>query len=119
MRSGSVPRRNSILTLAAVLLVAPMLANAQETLRDPTRPWSARSVAAAVATGTATTSSFKVTAIFTSDKRRIAIVNGRRVSEGDRVDGAIVVEIRTDDLRLDLNGKTITSRVLPRGFRKR
>ena len=106
-----------ILTVSAVLLFGPLLADGQELLRDPTRPWSARSVA--VATGNATTSSFRVTAIFTSDKRRIAIVNGQRVSEGDRVDGAIVVEILADDLRLDLNGKAITRRVLPYGFRKR
>ena len=114
-----MPRRYSILTLAVLLLVAPILANAQETLRDPTRPWSARSVVP-VGTVTATgVTGFRVTAIFTSEKRRIAIVNGRRVSEGDRVDGATVVEILADDLRLDLNGKTITARVLPNGFRKR
>ncbi len=114
-----MPRRYSILTLAVVLLVVPILANAQETLRDPTRPWSARSVAP-VGTVTATgVTGFRVTAIFTSEKRRIAIVNGQRVSEGDRVDGATVVEILTDDLRLDFNGKTITARVLPHGFRQR
>ncbi len=112
-----MPRRYSILTLAVLLLVTPILAYAQETLRDPTRPWSARSVA--VATGHATTSSFRVTAIFTSDRRRVAVVNGQRVSEGDRVDGATVVEILADDLRLDFNGKAITARVLPHGFRKR
>ena len=111
-----MPRRYSILTLALVLLVVPKLANAQETLRDPTRPWSARSVAAA-ATGN-TTSSFRVTAIFTSDKRRIAVVNGQRVSEGDRVNCATVVEILADSCRLDLLGKAITTRVLPFGFRK-
>ena len=112
-----MPRRYSILTLAVVLLVVPILANAQETLRDPTRPWSARSVAP-VGTATGVTG-VRVTAIFTSEKRRIAIVNGQRVSEGDRVNGATVVEIRTDDLRLDFNGKTITARVLPHGFRQR
>ena len=110
--------RYLILGVSAVLLFGPVLADDAELLRDPTRPWSARSVAAA-ATGNTTTSSFRVTAIFTSDKRRIAVVNGQRVSEGDRVDGATVVEILADDLRLDLNGKTITSRVLPNGFRKR
>ncbi len=118
MRNGSVRNRYLILGVSAVLLFGPVLADDAELLRDPTRPWSARSVAAA-ATGNATTSSFRVTAIFTSDKRRIAIVNGQRVSEGDRVDGATVVEILAGALRLNLNGKTITSRVLPKGFRKR
>jgi MSHA biogenesis protein MshK len=103
--------------VAAVLLLAPVLAAAQETLRDPTRPYSARTVVA-TGGGGKVTSSFKVTAIFTSDMRRIAVVNGRRVAEGDQVDGATVVEILTDRLRLNHGGKSITSRVLPNGFRK-
>ena len=111
--------RYSILTVSALLLFGPLLADEAELLRDPTRPYSAKAVAAgAAATGNAT-SSFRVTAIFTSEKRRIAIVNGRRVGEGDQVDGATVVEILTNDLRLVFNGKAITRRVLPNGFRKR
>ena len=110
--------RYSILTLAVVLLVAPILANAQESLRDPTRPWSAKSVAP-VGTVTATgVTGFRVTAIFTSEKRRIAVVNGQRVGEGDLVDGATVVEILADALRLKFEGKAITTRVLPIGFRQ-
>ena len=101
--------------MATVLLVGPLLVNAQETLRDPTRPYSARSVAS---TGGSVASTFRVTAIFTSEMRRIAVVNGKRVGEGDQVDGATVVEILADRLRLNLNGKAITTRVLPYGFRK-
>jgi hypothetical protein len=108
--------------VATVLLIAPMLANAQETLRDPTRPYSARSVASTGGGGggggNKVASSFKVTAIFTSEMRRVAVVNGQRVSEGDQVDGATVVEILADRLRLNQGGKAITSRVLPYGFRK-
>ena len=114
-----MPRRSSILAVAAVLLLAPVLAAAQETLRDPTRPYSARAVATTTSGGGGkVTSSFRVTAIFTSDMRRIAVVNGRRVAEGDQVDGATVVEILADRLRLDHHGKSITSRVLPYRFRK-
>ena len=115
-----MPRRSSILTVAAVLLLAPVLAAAQETLRDPTRPYSARAVATTPSGGGGgkVTSSFRVTAIFTSDMRRIAVVNGRRVAEGDQVDGATVVEILADRLRLEYSGKSSTSRVLPYGFRK-
>ncbi len=113
-----MPRRYSILSLAVLLLVAPILANAQETLRDPTRPWSARSVAP-VGTVTATgVTGFRVTAIFSSEKRRIAVVNGQRVGEGDLVDGATVVEILADALQLKFEGKAITTRVLPNGFRQ-
>ena len=116
--------RLSMLTVAAVLVSVPALADDAEVLRDPTRPYNARSVAIAPGGGGGSRSggggvtSFRVTAIFTSDMRRIAVVNGRRVTEGDKVDGATVVEILADRLRLNLGGKAITSRVLPYGFRK-
>ena len=114
-----MPRRYSILTVAAVLLFGPLLANGQETLRDPTRPYNARPVVASTGGGGGkVTSSFRVTAIFTSDMRRVAVVNGQRVIEGDQVDGATVVEILANSLRLNHGGKAITRRVLPHGFRK-
>ncbi len=112
--------RYSLLTVLVALLFAPLLASGQELLRDPTRPSSAKPVAAtATGTGTATAvTGFRVTAIFTSEKRRIAVVNGQRVGEGDLVDGATVVEILADALRLNFEGKAITTRVLPNGFRQ-
>jgi hypothetical protein len=114
-----VPKRYANWTVAAALLFGPLLADGQETLRDPTRPYDATSVVASTdGGGGKVTSSFRVTAIFTSDMRRVAVVNGQRVSEGDHVDGATVVEIFADSLRLNHGGKAITSRVLPYGFRK-
>ena len=114
--------RLSMLTVAAALVSVPALADDAEVLRDPTRPYNARSVAVAPGGGSRSSNggvtSFRVTAIFTSDMRRIAVVNGRLVTEGDKVDGATVVEILADRLRLNLGGKAITSRVLPYGFRK-
>ena len=80
-------RTYPILMVAATLLLAPMLATGQESLRDPTRPYNVKPVAPTTSSGN-TTSSFRVTAIFTSEMRRVAVVNGRRVSEGDQVDGA-------------------------------
>ncbi len=121
-----MPRRFSILIVIAVFLLAPVLAGAQEeTLLDPTRPFSAKSVATSSSTSTTSTTGtrigvteFRVTAIVTSDRRRIAVVNGQRVAEGDQVDGATVVEILADALRLKYQGNAITTRVLPNGFRK-
>lgn len=104
--------RSFTLTVLALLLFGPLLTNGAEPLRDPTRPYSARPyVPAPVAT-------FNVTAILVSQERRVAIVNGQRVVEGDQVDGATVIEILTDRLRLDLHGKEITTRLLPDGLRK-
>ncbi len=114
--------RCSILTVSAVLLAGPLLTDGAEVLRDPTRPYSvapvvttptgARAIAKAKATG------FNVTTILVSEKRRVAIVNGKRVSEGDQVDGATVVKILADRLQLDLHGKEITTRLLPDALRK-
>ena len=107
MRSGW-----TTLIVSAALLFGPLLTDGAESLRDPTRPYSVRTV---VPTAVA---AFNVTAIFVSQKRRLAIVNGQRVTEGDLVDGATVVEIRKDGLRLNLEGKELTTRLLPAGLRK-
>jgi len=113
-----VRNRFSILSVLIALLFGPLLADGQELLRDPTRPYATKAIATA-ATGGSPVSSFRVTAIFTSDLRRVAVVNGQRVREGDRVDGATVVEILADALRLNFQGKAITTRVLPHGFRQK
>ncbi|MBT8090254.1 MAG: general secretion pathway protein GspB [Gammaproteobacteria bacterium] len=108
--------RNCVLLLtvtAALLLGSVPTADAQSD-RDPTRPYSAPSV---VSPGNSQ-SGFNVSAIFVSKIRRVAIVNGRRVTEGDSINGAIVVEINKDALRLNLNGKELTTRLLPAGLRK-
>ncbi len=105
--------RCSMLTVSTVLLFGPSLTDGAELLRDPTRPYSAEAVVMP-----AIAASFSVTAIFVSEKRRVAIVNGQRVSEGDQVDGATVVKILADKLRLNLHGKELTTRLLPDGFRQ-
>ncbi len=114
MWSGSVHSRCSNLTVGAVLLFGPLLTDGAELLRDPTRPYSAGPVVVAARAVT----TFRVTAILMSEKRRVAIVNGQRVSEGDRVDGATVVEILADSLRLNLHGKELTARLPPDGIRQ-
>ncbi len=106
--------RYSILVVSGVLLFGPIPTDGAELLRDPTRPYSGKPVVVVSAKDT----SFRVTAIFISEKRRVAIVNGQRVSEGDRVDGASVVEILANSLRLNLRGKEFTTRLLPIAVRK-
>ncbi len=113
--------RCSILTVSAVLLLGPVLTDGAEVLRDPTRPYAVAPIvtpttASAVAKAKGT--GFSVTAILVSQKRRVAIVNGKRVSEGDQVDGATVVKILADRLRLDLDGKEFTTRLPPDALRK-
>ncbi len=105
--------RHSMLTVSIILLFGPLLTDGAELLRDPTRPYSVMPVVTP-----AIAASFSVTAIFMSESRRVAIVNGKRVSKGDQVDGATVVEILPDNLRLNLHGKELTTRLLPDGFRQ-
>lgn len=106
--------RNScfILIMMAALLLGFAQAYGAESRSDPTRPYSAQPVVSPI------TSAFNVSAIFVSSERRLAIVNGQRVTEGDLIDGAIVVEINKDSLRLNLHGKELTTRLLPAGLRK-
>jgi sRNA-binding protein len=103
-----------MLTVTTALLLGFVTTADAEPDRDPTRPYSPQSVASP---GSRTTA-FNVSAIFVSKTRRVAILNGQRVTEGDSINGAIVVEINKDALRLNLNGKELTTRLLPAGLRK-
>lgn len=92
------------------LLAAALPGFAQEILRDPTRPYSAP-VPLEVSPAR-----FEVNAIINSDKRRLAIVNGRRVGVGDEIDGATVLAISKSDIVLEIDGQEQTL-TLNRGAR--
>ena len=85
---------------------------ADEILRDPTQPYRVS------ATQTRGAPLFKVNAIFVSDERRIAIVNGQRVAVGGQVSGATVVAIGKDNLTLKIDGKKFTARLSRRASRQ-
>lgn len=102
----------SIGLLVFTLLLAGEHSLAQETLRDPTRPYSAPVML------DASPARFQVNAIVNSNKRRLAIINGRRVGVGDEIGSAIVVAIRMGEvvLLVDNEEKTLT---LNRGAQRR
>ena len=79
----------------ATFLCTPLWA-ADEPLRDPTRP----NLAGPVVTAAAAAPVFKVTAIFLSERRRVAVVNGKLVAEGDTVDGGTVTAVQTGAIRI-------------------
>lgn len=94
------------LIAALVLLISTSsLSFADEILRDPTRPYAAN------VPGATTASPFTVNAIIISEERRVAIINGRRVSVGGSVHDATVVAIEKDHLVLERNGKRIVARL--------
>ena len=92
---------------AALVLAAAVLgawgANAEEPpLRDPMRPFGSDSSSGTVAVPDAPR--FTLTAVLVSPTRRVAVVNGRPYLEGDAVDGAEIVAIELDSVRLREHG---------------
>ncbi len=85
-------RRSALLMLG--LLLAGGVAGA---LEDPTRPPGLPPPAAAAA---APPPHYQLTSILIAQQRRIAVVNGRQVQVGDRVDGARVEAIAPDRVTL-------------------
>jgi len=91
----------AIITLA--LSGASGASLADETLRDPTRPYVVRErVVIAVPR-------YQVNTIIVSADRRVAIVNGQRVVVGGSVNGAKVISIEKTHLILEKNGKHVTA----------
>ncbi|HZF17101.1 MAG TPA: hypothetical protein VE046_14275 [Steroidobacteraceae bacterium] len=93
-----------IRTFAALLLVASTVA--ADPLSDPTRPYSVRRTAGARAI-----SEYSVSAVFTSAARRVAIVNGKVVTAGDRLGDVQIVEILADGVRYERHGRLYTIRI--------
>ena len=99
-----MPSRLQIAVISLALIFAG-LSLADAPLTDPTRPDFARDAAPVPG------ANFKVTAIFFSDERQHAVVNGKLVSKGDQIDGARVMQIRPDALDLLYRGEAITRRL--------
>ena len=82
----------------SLLIAAPLLAlvftSANAELDDPTRP-SYPLAETATATAGAT---LRVSAVFISGDRRIAVINGQRFREGESVAGAIVSTIARNEV---------------------
>lgn len=88
----------------AVLFVP--IGAAADTLRDPMRPYHARSEAPERLERER--QRWALSAVLVSDDRRVAIVNGRAVGEGDRIGRAKVRRIFRRGVELELDGRTVT-----------
>lgn len=102
----------SIALVAAGMLLASA-AEPAEPMRDPTRPTSVQESAPVKRDRTLT-----VSAVFVSGDRRLAIVNGQRVREGDAINDAIVREIETDKVSFLRNNKILVVPLLNHATRK-
>ncbi len=102
-------QRRIMATLGLFCLVPLALASA---LSDPTRPantdkaGSGRKVIP-------DTRSWVLSSTLVAPQRRVAVINGRLVSEGELVDGARVIEIRKLKVLIQVPGRRITLQLLP------
>lgn len=100
------------MTMLLVLLKAGGSALAEDSFRDPTRPYSAPEYSGVVQPN------FEVHAIFFSDKRSVAIVNGKRVTVGNDLNDAKVLAITRNSVTLDLDGEQVVLTVRGRADRQ-
>lgn len=94
--------------LAAAMLAAGAAATAQA-LGDPTRPTSLAEPEPAQRTGPGPR--WRLQSTLVAEDRQLAIINGRTVGPGDRVDGATVRDVRQDGVTLDVEGRRVELRM--------
>ncbi len=89
-----------------------MLATAgmAEVLDDPTRPPGYR----LPRSGPAAPQGWHLSGIWIRDGQRLALINGRMVRPGQRIDGARLVAVSPTAVRLARGDRIITVRLLPR-----
>jgi hypothetical protein len=87
-----------LLLAAAAVFLAPAAASAGPALADPTRPPAAP---AAREDAAAPEPAWSLEAIWSQDGRRVAVIDGRRLREGDAFQGARVMRIDRSAVRLD------------------
>ena len=98
---------------ALVLISAAVLTQNARALQDPTRPTDP---SAYFGYGTAN-NSWALQSILSSPARRIAIINGTRVREGDRIGSAKVVSISESQVVLNSGGRALTLHLLPQSIK--
>jgi len=103
--------------LALVLVLWSGLSSNLYALNDPTQPTDP-----ALYFGTGHDrkgTGWALQSILSSPQRRIAIINGERVREGDHIGSARVVHIRDSHVLLNNGGRTVTLRLLPQSIKVR
>jgi len=93
----------------ALLCTAPVRAE----LGDPTRPADYKKQSEAPQAAAVVAEKWALTSVLISPQRRVAIVNGRAVQEGDTVGSSRIVQIRTSEVLLQRDGKQIVVSLLP------
>lgn len=95
-------RRLSTLILSGLLLCLSSVSATQAEWNDPTRPDNLRDTV-----GHTGSPVFRVSAIFASNAKQVAVLNGRLVREGDRLGRATVTHIDENRVTLSVDEKTM------------
>jgi MSHA biogenesis protein MshK len=98
----------SIRKLSAIAALLTVAGARAETLVDPTRPANAPARAVAASGGEAAA---RVSAVFQSGGRRVAVLDGKVVKAGDRFGDAVVQEVMADGVRLARGGRIEVARL--------
>ena len=102
--------------LRILLLTACLPASASAdtgALHDPTRPFGAHGT-----DGTTGTEVWRLTATRVTPAHRSAVINARRVQEGDELDGVRIVSIRHAQVDIATPAGPTTLRLLPAEVKK-
>jgi len=99
-----------------IMLLAGLAGNASaraddaiDSLPDPTRP----SLSNEAGSGSVSRQGLQLQSTMISTRSRIAVINGQRLTIGDRIQGASVTEIQPFQVTLQRAGRDIQLRLLP------
>lgn len=90
-----------------------------ESLPDPTRPADYSEVTEVITQSPQEQINWNVRAIRTSDTGRNAIVNGKLVKVGDKIDSATILAITSNTVVLSHDSKQLVLKLIPAEIKKR
>ena len=96
--------------LVAAAMLGTAAAAAAQALDDPTRPTALAEPERSQRAESGPR--WRLQSTLVAEDRRLAIINGRTVGPGDRVDGATVRDVRQDGVTLEIEGRRIELRML-------
>jgi len=98
--------------------MALLATSALATLEDPTRPPTTAAAVAVQANTPGNNPRWVLTSTLVSPQRRTAVINGRLLAIGERIDGARVTEIQADSVRLRVDGREVSLMMLSQTVKK-
>ena len=110
-----IKQGSSLLLIMCSLLCA--LSLSADVLFDPTRPATKQKSTTSNSVG-AVVGSWKLESTLVASDRRVAVINGKLVSEGESVDGAHVIQIRKLNVLIQTPTKRMTLQLLPNIIKK-